>query len=50
MDRAASQGDCGGLGRARNEVRPEVEANGGDVFRTLLGEDCRVDLVPRLSE
>jgi hypothetical protein len=37
-------------GGVRDEVHPEIEAEGWVVFTALVGECCGVDLVPRLSE
>lgn len=34
----------------RDEVHPEVAADGWVVFTSLIGEGGGVDLVPRLSE
>jgi hypothetical protein len=50
MDKHPWPRDCGGRGKMRDEVRPEIEATGWFVYPALLEQSCGVKLVPGPSE
>jgi hypothetical protein len=50
MEKQSALRDCESRRRVRDEVHPEIEATGWDVFTACLGEGCGVEMVTRLSE